>query len=56
MWLRLDIGISALSEVRRPDIGEITVGGYTYDWSGRSDGYDTQGVALTVSIKLIPMI
>ena len=29
---RLDIGIAALSEVRRPDCGEIMVGGYTYDW------------------------
>ena len=27
---RLDIGIAALSEVRRPDCGEIMVGGYTY--------------------------
>ena len=52
----LNIGIAALSVVRRLDSGEIMVGGYTYDWSGRSDGYDTQGVALTVSIKLIPMI
>ena len=32
------------------------VGGYTYDWSGRSDGYHAQGVAVTVSNKLIPMI
>ena len=36
---RLDIGIAALSEVRRPDCGEIMMGGYTYYWSGRSDGY-----------------
>ena len=35
---RLDIGIAALSEVRRPDCGEIIVGGYTYYWSGRSVG------------------
>ena len=34
---RLDIGIAALSEVRRPDCGEIMTGGYTYYW--RSDGY-----------------
>ena len=43
---RLDIGIAALSEVRRPDCGEIMAGGYTYYWSGRSDGYHTQGVAV----------
>ena len=52
----LDIGIVALSEVRRPDCGEIIAGGYTYYWSGRSDGYYAQGVAVTVSNKLTPMI
>ncbi len=53
---RLDIGIAALSEVRRPDCGEIMAGGYTYYWSGRSDGYHSQGVAAAVSNKLTPMI
>ena len=52
----LDIGIAALSEVRRPDCGQIMVGGYTYYWSGRSDGYHAQGVAVAVSNKLTPMI
>ena len=46
---RLNIGIAALSEVRRPDCGGIMVGGYTYDWSGHSDGYHAQGVAVAVS-------
>ena len=45
----LDIGIAALSEVRKMDCGEIMAGGYTYYWSGRSDGYHTQGVAVAVS-------
>ena len=31
-------------------------GGYTYYWSGRSDGYNAQGVAVAVSNKLTPMI
>ena len=53
---RLDISIAALCEVRRPDCGEIMVGGYTYYWSGRSDGYHAQGVAVAVSNKLTPMI
>ena len=53
---RLDIRIAALSEVRRPDCGEIMVGGYIYYWSGRSDGYHSQGVAVAVSNKLNPMI
>ena len=30
-------------------------GGYTY-WSGRSDGYHAQGVAVTLSNKLNPII
>ena len=41
----MDIGIAALSEVRRPDCGEIIVG-----------GYHSQGVAVAVSNKLTPMI
>ena len=49
---RLDIGIAALSEVPRPDYGEIMVGGYTYYWSGHSDGFHAQGVAVAVSNKL----
>ena len=53
---RLDIGTAALSEVRRPDCGEIMVGGHTYYWSGCSDGYHAQGVAVALSNKLIPMI
>ena len=32
------------------------VGGYTYYWSGRTDGYHAQGVAVAVSNKLTPMI
>ena len=52
----MDIGIAAFSEVWRPDCGEIMVGGYTYYWSGRSDGAHAQGVAVAVSNKLTPMI
>ena len=44
------------SEVQRPDCGEIMVGGYTDYWSGRSDGYQAQGVAVAVSNKMTPMI
>ena len=53
---RLDIGIAALSEVWRPDCGEIMAGGYTYYCSGHSDGYHVQGVAVAVYNKLAPMI
>ena len=52
----LDIGIAALSEVRRPDFGEIMVGDYTYYLSGRPDGCHAQGVAVAVFNKLTPMI
>ena len=52
----MDNSIAALSEVRSPDCGEIMVGGYTYYWSGRSDGYHAQGVAIAVSNKLTPII
>ena len=52
---RLDIGIAALSEVQRVDCGEIMESGYTYDWSGRSDDYHAQGVAVAVSNKLTPI-
>ena len=52
----LDISIAALSEVRRPDSGETMVGGYTYYWSGHSDGYHAQGVAVAMSNKLTSMI
>ena len=51
----LNIGIAALSEVHRPDSGEIMAGGYTNYWSDRSDGYHAQGVAVAVSNKLTPM-
>ena len=53
---RLDIGIAALYDVRRPDCSEIMVGGYTYNGSGRSDGYHSQGVAVAVFNNLTPMI
>lgn len=53
---RLGVDIVALSEVRRPGSGEINVGGYTYYWSGRSDGHHLQGVAVAVSDRLTPMV
>ena len=52
----MNIGLAALSEARRPDSGETMVGGFTYYWSGRSDGYHAQGAAVAVFNKLTPMI
>ena len=52
----LDIDIVALSDVQRPDCSEIMAGGYNYYWSGHSDGYHAQEVAVAVSNKLTPMI
>ena len=53
--MRLDTSIAALSEVQRPDCGDIMAGGNTYYWSGHSDGYNVHGV-VAVSNKLAPMI
>ena len=53
---RSNIGIAALSEVRRPGSGEIMVGCHTDYWSGRNEGYHAQGVAVAVTNKLTPMI
>ena len=52
----VDVGIAALSEVRRADCGEIMVGGYTYYRSDCSDCYHAQGDAVAVSNKLTPMV
>ena len=52
----LNISIAALSEVQRAESDEIMAGGYTNCWSGHSDGYHSQGVAVAVSNKLSPMI
>ena len=52
----MNIVIAALSEVWRPDSGEIMAGSCTYNWSGHSDGYHTQGVAVAESNKLTQMI
>ena len=48
---RLGIAIAALSEVRRPKSGEISVGGYTYYWSGRLDGYHSEGLYIRLNIE-----
>ena len=52
----MNISIAALSEVWRRQIDEIMAGGDTYCWSGHSDGYHAQGVAVAVFNKLTPMI
>ena len=44
------------TDVQRPGSGEIMAGGYIYYWSGRSDGYHAQRVAVAVSNKLTSMI
>ena len=52
---RLNIGIAALYEVWKLGCGEIMAGGKMYYWSGGSDGYHAQGVAVAVSNKLTQM-
>ena len=53
---RLHVSVAALSEVRRPGTGQISVGGYTYFWSGSSLGRHTEGVAIAVADALLPAI
>ena len=53
---RLRVKVAALPEVRRPGSGMTSVGGYTYYWSGRSDGHHLQGVAIAVSGRLQPSV
>ena len=52
----LSNGITVFSAVQRQDSSEIMAGGSTNNWSGHSDGYYSQGVAVAVSNKLTPMI
>ena len=49
---RLRVDIVGLSETRRPGNGEISSGGYTYYWSGQSDGAHLRGVAIGISSRL----
>ena len=42
------ISIAGLTETRWPGVGEYTVNGYTYLWSG-CDQHRVQGVALAVN-------
>lgn len=52
----LRVEMAAVSEVRRPGSGAISVGGYTYYWSGRSDGHRLQGAATAISSRLQPSV
>ena len=49
---RLNVEIAALSEVRRLCDGEISSEGYTYFWSGSTQGLHHRGVAVAVSSRL----
>ena len=51
---RLRVEVAALSEVRRPGSSMTSVGGYTYYWSGCSDGHRLQGVTIAISNRLQP--
>ena len=53
---RLRVSVAALSEVRRPGSGVISVGGYTYYWSGQDSGRHFSGVAIAVADWLIPAV
>ncbi|KAG0728675.1 Craniofacial development protein 2 [Chionoecetes opilio] len=49
---RLMVDIVGLFETRRPGSAETSSGGYTYYWSGMSNGHRDRGVAIGISSKL----
>ena len=53
---RLRVDMVGLSETRRPGSGETSSGGYTYYWSGMSDGTHLRGVAIGISSRLQPSV
>ncbi|KAG0717729.1 Craniofacial development protein 2 [Chionoecetes opilio] len=53
---RLRVDVVGLSETRRPGSGETSSGGYTYYWSGMSNGHRDRGVAIGISSKLQPSV
>ena len=53
---RLRVDIAGLSETRRPGSGETSSGGYTYYWSGMSNGTRLRGVAVAISSRLQPSV
>ncbi|KAG0727553.1 Craniofacial development protein 2 [Chionoecetes opilio] len=53
---RLRVDIVGLSETRRPGSGETSSGGYTYYWSGMSNGHRDLEVSIGISSKLQPSV
>ncbi|XP_069979432.1 uncharacterized protein [Penaeus vannamei] len=49
---KLRVRVAALLEMRRPGSSTISVGGYTYYWSGHSDSHHFQGVAIAISGRI----
>ena len=53
---RLRVDMVGLSETRRPGTGEISSKGYSYYWSGMSNGARLRGVAIGISSRLQPSV
>ena len=45
-----------VSEIRRPGSGETSSKGFTYYWSGMSNGHHVKGVAIGMSSRLQPSV
>ena len=45
-----------LSETRRPGSGETSSKGFTYYWSGMSNGHHVKGVPIGISNRLQPSV
>ena len=53
---RLRVDMVGLSETRKPGSGETSSKGFTYYWSGMSNGYHVKGVAIGVYSRLQPSV
>ena len=54
--IRLRVDMVGLSETRRPGSGETSSKGFTYYWSGMSNGHHVKGVAIGVSSRLLSSV
>ena len=54
--IRLSLDMVGLSDTRRPDSGETSSKGFTYYWSGMSNGHHVKWVVIGVSSRLQPSV
>ena len=52
----VSVDMVGLSETRRPGNGKTSSNGFTYYWSGMSNGHHVKGLAIGVSSRLQPSV